>query len=81
MATKKFKKVTVYLYSQIEPLVFEDGWFYVTPKDLSDTRVEEFIPMGPNFVRKTDISKIFVEDVVREVEDKKEKKDENDKGN
>lgn len=79
MAIKKFQKVTVYLYSQVEPLVYEEDWAYFNTKELSDTRVEEFIKLGPNYVRKSDISKIFVEDIKREVEEKKE--NENNEGN
>lgn len=72
MATKKIQKVTVYLYSQSEPLVYEDNWAYFNTKELSDTRVEEFIQLGSNYVRKSDIGKIFVEEIKKEVEEKKE---------
>lgn len=79
MATKKFQKVTVYLYSQEKPLVYEEDWAYFSTRELSDTRAEEFIQLGPNYVRKSDISKIFVENIEKEVEEKKE--NENNEGN
>lgn len=72
MGTKK--KITAYLYSQTKPLEFESEYFYESCRELSDERVEAFVMLGDNYIRKSDISKIIVETIkepeVPEVEEK-----------
>lgn len=70
MAKEGRVEVKVYLASASEPVIRIADWFYVNEDRLNDNK--EFISVGNNFFRKSDILRIVTREFEVEVPDKEE---------
>lgn len=74
MEESKNYKISVYLHSQEQPIIYEDNYLWsLDAGNLNDPRNGEFINLGKNVVRKLDILKIIVEEI-KDIKNEKQEK-------